>query len=76
LLKETGYSVVFSSLTFSSLPVLEKVQPWKGQVKLPLLPCLRRHSMAPLWAQALMMACSSPFLSRVMTTGWRPIQVV
>ena len=68
--------MVFSSFTFSSLPVLEKVQPWNGQVKLPLLPCLRRQSIAPLWAQALMTAFSAPVLSRVMTIGCRPIQVV
>jgi hypothetical protein len=53
-----------------------KVQPWNGQVNEPLLPCLRRQSIAPRWAQALTRPCSVPCLSRVMTTGWRPIQVV
>jgi len=37
---------------------------------------LRRQSIAPLWAQALMTAFSAPVLSRVMMIGCRPIQVV
>jgi hypothetical protein len=65
-----------ASFTFSSLPLLLKVQPWKVQVKLALLPFLWRHSVAPRCEQALMMALSSPALLRVMTMGWRPICVV
>ena len=44
---------VFPSLTLSSLPALLNVQPWNGQVNEPLFPCLRRHSMAPRWADAM-----------------------
>ena len=37
----------------NSLPSVLKLQPWKGQTKSGWLPRLRRHSLAPRWAQAI-----------------------
>jgi len=60
-------------LTLSSLPLLRNVQPWNGQVNVPRLSFLRRQSIAPLWLQALMRACSAPSLSREITIGCLPM---
>jgi hypothetical protein len=60
-------------LTLSSSPEFLNVQPWKGQVKVVRLSVLRRQSIAPRWEHALTMQFSFSSLSRVMTTGVRPM---
>ncbi len=52
---------MLSSLAFNNLPLLLKVQPWNGQVNEFLFPVLRRHNMAPRWAQLLINTCNSFF---------------
>ena len=75
-LKVSGYPAPSGSLTLSRVPSLRNVQPWNGQVSVIRLSVLRRQIIAPRCAHALIRQCSSPSLSRVITTGWRPMYVV
>jgi hypothetical protein len=74
--ERVGVAGASGSFTFSSVPSLRNVQPWNGQVSVDAVVGLAAADHRAAVRARVDQAVQLPSLSRVITTGCRPMYVV